>query len=405
MTAATATPSRPGIASGRRRKPKGAPASSGGQFDTEAKAESDVELDTDQGTSDQCWADEPAAIAEVLPPCPRCRQPGGIHACQSPSDDPATAFRYTSVNRKDRAERLEADLTAAVEEVVSSGRLQSWLDRIAVNRLPRWSFSNQMLALMQIHGRREQLAAETGQKVEDMPPVMVMTARAWEREFGRHPRGGESAVWINGPRTRKVDVVDSKTGQEREEFRVVGVTPVAEFDITQTEGLDVPDVDIAKMTDGTVRPGSYKGLADRIAAAGYTLEEANTETVDPRRGGGAFGWTDPRSKTVRVDPRLSPSQKVETMAHELAHIVHGHVDDTGAYRAHRGQMETEAEASAYMIRRWLGAEDDTADHNSFSPGYIAGWSKGDPQVVKKAMNSATKVFHQITDGDWPNTDN
>ena len=188
-----------------------------------------------------------------MPPLRATRR---IHACHSPSDDPATAFRYTSVNRKDRAERLEADLTAAVEEVVSSGRLQSWLDRIAVNRLPRWSFSNQMLALMQIHGRRDQLASETGQKVEDMPPVMVMTARAWEREFGRHPRGGESAVWINGPRTRKVDGIDPKTGQEREEFRVVGVTPVAEFDITQTEGPDLPDVDIAKMTDGKVRPGS-----------------------------------------------------------------------------------------------------------------------------------------------------
>ena len=161
---------------------------------------------------------------------------------------------------------MEADLTAAVEEVVSSGRLQTWLDRIAVNRLPRWSFSNQMLALMQIEGRRQQLAVENGQQVEDMPPVMVMTARAWEREFGRHPKTGESATWINGPRSRKVDVVDPKTGKEREEFRVVGVSPVAEFDITQTEGPDVPDVDIAQMSDGKVRPGSYRGLTDRIAA-------------------------------------------------------------------------------------------------------------------------------------------
>lgn len=396
MTAAAAASRRTGIAAGRRRKPKGAPASVGGQFDTEEKTESDVDLETAVG--------ETPAADLAQPACPRCGQSGGIHPCHTPAGDPSTAFRYTSVNRKDRADRLEADLTAAVEEVVSSGRLQAWLDRIAVNRLPRWSFSNQMLAHMQIQGRREQLAAETGQQVEDMPPMMVMTARAWERELGRHPKAGESAIWINGPRTRKVDVVDPRTGQQREEVRVVGVAPVAEFDITQTEGPDLPDVAIATMTDGKVRSGSHKGLADRIVAAGYTLEEASTATIDPRRGGGAFGWTDPASKTVRVDPRLSPSQKVEVMAHELAHIVHGHVDDTGAYRAHRGRMETEAEASAYMIRRWLGADDDTADHDSFSPGYIARWSRGDPQMVKKAMNSATKVFQQITDGDWPDSD-
>ena len=105
------------------------------------------------------------------------------------------------------------------------------------------------------------------------------------------------------------------------------------------------------------------------------------------------------------DPRLTESQQVETMAHELAHILHGHVDDLAGHRQHRERMETKAEASAYLIRRWLGSDDDTADHASFSPpGYIAGWSRGDVPQVKQAMNSATRIFQQVIDGDWPDQD-
>jgi hypothetical protein len=385
------------LAAGRHRRPKGSPI--GGQFAEELRTEPDVELAAAPGDGTV-----EAAAGVGLPPCLRCGQPGGIHRCASPVTDSSTSFRYSSIGRKVRAERMEADLTAAIEEVVSSGRLRAWLDRIAKNRLAKWSFGNQLLALWQIGGRREQLAEETGQRLEEMPPVMVMTAAAWEREFGRHPRVGESAVWINGPRTRKVTLVDSRTGEEREEFRLVGVSPVAEFDITQTEGPDLPVVEIARMTDGKVRPGSYAGLKQRIESSGYRLVEAPTAVADPRTGGGAFGWTDPAARTVQVDPRLSPSQKVETLAHELVHIVHGHVDDPSAYRRHRGRMETEAEASAYMIRRWLGAEDDTADHSSFSPGYIAGWSRGDVDQVRQSMSAATKVFQELIDGDWPDTD-
>ncbi len=392
MTATTVT--RPGLGNGRRRKPKGAP--TGGQFDHEHKAESEVDLAVAAPDVDGTPTDQPR--------CVRCGKPGGVHECAIPvADDPSTSFRYTQVGRRDRAERLEEDLMTAIEEVVSSGRLQRWLDRISTNRLGRWSFSNQMLALVQIEGRRAQMVSD-GTQAENLPPVMVMTAAAWEREFGRHPKAGESAIWINGPRTRKVTVTDPTSGQETEDRRFVGVSPVAEFDITQTEGPDVPNVDIATMTDGRVRPGSFSGLRDRIEAAGYTLQLHNTATLDPRNGGGAFGWTDPTTKTVRVDPRLTDSQKVETMAHELAHILHGHVNTPADYQRHRGRMETEAEASAYMIRRWLGADDDTADHTSFSPGYIAGWSRGDVKQVKQAMNASTKVFQQVIDGAWPDTD-
>ena len=90
------------------------------------------------------------------------------------------------------------------------------------------------------------------------------------------------------------------------------------------------------------------------------------------------------------------------MAHELAHIKHAHVDDLGEYRQHRGKMETEAEATAYMVTRALGVTREQSD--TFSAQYIAGWSKGDRETVSKALNTSTKVFNDIMDGDWPEED-
>ncbi len=55
------------------------------------------------------------------------------------------------------------------------------------------------------------------------------------------------------------------------------------------------------------------------------------------------------------------------MAQELAHILHGHADDLAGYRQHPKRMETEAEASAYLIRCWLGSDDDSADDASSPP--------------------------------------
>jgi hypothetical protein len=39
--------------------------------------------------------------------------------------------------------------------------------------------------------------------------------------------------------------------------------------------------------------------------------------------------------------------------------------------------------------------------DAFSPGYIAGWSRGNPTVMHQAVDKATRAFNKITDGPWP----
>jgi hypothetical protein len=97
--------------------------------------------------------------------------------------------------------------------------------------------------------------------------------------------------------------------------------------------------------------------------------------VPPDTGEGTLGFTDSKGKRIVVDSRLGPAQKASTIAHELGHVHCGHVDgDYAEYHRHRGRTESEAEAVAYLGTRAKVATTMQAD--SFSPSYIATWSKG-----------------------------
>lgn len=78
-----------------------------------------------------------------------------------------------------------------------------------------------------------------------------------------------------------------------------------------------------------------------------------------------------------------------TLAHEIGHVVCGHVDDTEkrnySNRDDRGSMEVEAESIAYAISRDYGLQTDTA---SFA--YIKSWAKNDPQKVSSTFNNVSK---------------
>ena len=188
-----------------------------------------------------------------------------------------------------------------------------------------------------------------------------------------------------------------KDGKPIKSMTPYGFRSVAVFDVSQTEGEPVPENPInVTPVDKEIDEKYIDSMRDWITKAGYTYEEEETAT-DPEKLTGVLGYTSHTQKKVAVDPRLSAAQRAATTAHELAHIHMGHVTAEGAedYRFHRGRMETEAEGLAYLIMRRAGLNAQEAE--SFSPGYIAGWSKGDASVVKKAMNSVSTKFNNLMD--------
>jgi hypothetical protein len=302
--------------------------------------------------------------------------------------------RYAEIRGDERTAAILQDLHSAVEQIAQSGRIEQWLDAMATDGLRRWSANNRLLALLQLQERAQQ-------RPELLDDVHMMSFRQWDKEHGRKVIKGERAIWILAPRTRRVEEEDAD-GSKTSRTIVTGFTAVPVFNITQTEGPDLPRPPIRPGT-GEVPPGVLTGLQDRVATSGYTYREEELADAHPELGTGTLGYTDPSAKVIVVDPRLSPHQKASTIAHELGHVHAGHVDAApGEYRQHRGQMETEAEAAAYITCRKLGIDRDSSE--AFSPAYIAGWMAQKGADFQTALGRAVKAADTILDGDWPGHD-
>lgn len=309
------------------------------------------------------------------------------HRCPTPAGLPAGD--YAGMSKDDRVKAMLGDLEDAVAAVVESGQLQLWLDSMASNGMNRWSANNRLLAMVQMWQRDKSM--------EDFSKLHMMGFRQWEKHDRKVSKGAK-AVWILAPITRTIREEDDD-GNETTRKRVVGFKAVPVFDVSDTTGEPLPGAPVAA-APGEATPGTLEGLRNRVAATGYEYEEIEIADCVPERGEGTLGYTSPATKKVVVDSRLSSAQKASTIAHELGHIHCGHVDgDYEDYRRHRGRYETEAETVAYLVNRSRGM--DKGQVNAFSPGYIAGWSNGDPKVMHAAIDKATKAYNKIIDGDWP----
>lgn len=93
-------------------------------------------------------------------------------------------------------------------------------------------------------------------------------------------------------------------------FRVVHV-----FDILQTEGEDLTDLDAVrpKLLDGSAPEGIWDALTGHAGSIGY-------EVIRHQRGS-ENGYCDFLKKEIPVRPDVSGAQAVKTLIHELGHAL------------------------------------------------------------------------------------
>ncbi len=223
--------------------------------------------------------------------------------------------------------------------------------------------------------------------------------RSWQ-SLGRQVRKGERGIAILAPCTYRPKVAEraepaAPAGQEPATTCSGGAAPqgggggrqvrgfrVAHvFDLAQTEGDPLPDVEPALLT-GQAPAGLWNDLASQVTGHGYALERGDCA--------GANGYTDPTRRVVRVRDDIDDAQAVKTLAHELGHLECGHVVDLPTYLMCRGRCEVEAESVAYVVAAAHGL-----DASGYSFAYVAGWAGGDLSVVRQAAETVTKAARTI----------
>lgn len=282
-----------------------------------------------------------------------------------PTGGPSTEEKLTA---------LHAQLVDAVAELVHSDK---WAQMLAVAaRFTTYSPSNVLL-----------IAAQRPDATR------VAGIRTWNG-LNRHVVKGEHGIAILAPcvyRSRdevppeadgRETAAPARPGddepmprRELQGFRVVHV-----FDVTQTDGAPLPDVQ-PQLLAGQAAREVWDGLVTLATGAGYRLERRTCPT-------GVNGWTAPEDKLVVLADHLEPAQATKTLAHELGHIRANHAGrfpDYGIDRTCRGAAEVEAESIAYIVTSHLGM-----NPTAYSVPYIAGWAD-DLDVLRHHMSTVVTV--------------
>ena len=263
--------------------------------------------------------------------------------------------------RKQKLSQAHDRLVSAVEQIVTG---EDWLNWLKVSaRFHSYSFNNVLLIATQ------------------RPDATRVAGFTTWQSLGRQVRKGEKGIQILAPSTFKKTEVDDD-GNEHEYTALRGFRIVSVFDISQTDGDPLPEPPKAELLQGDGMEVVWSKLAEMVTAAGYALERGHC--------GGANGFTDPLRRIVRVRDDVSGAQALKTLIHEVAHIAMKHTEGT-AYSC-RGYCEVEAESVAFLVCDAIGIESD-----SYSFGYVAGWSGGSADTVRESGAAVVKMAHEITE--------
>lgn len=285
-----------------------------------------------------------------------------------------TTTAATSTSSSDKLAELHAQITDGVAALVQGQAWQAMLATAA--RFHSYSLNNLLLINMQApHATR------------------VAGFGTW-KSLGRCVRKGERGIAILAPCTYRPQhqaeatgqlepVATQSTGPEQAPGRrqVRGFRRAFVFDISQTDGQVLPDV-APVLLSGQAPAGLWDALAAQVHGHGYALERGDCH--------GANGLTNPATRTVRVRDDVDDAQAVKTLAHELAHLECGHVQDMASYVICRDRCEVEAESVAYVVTAAAGM-----DPSSYTFAYLAHWAGGDSTAVRQAAETVLKAARTI----------
>lgn len=268
--------------------------------------------------------------------------------------------------REKQADQLK-DITDKLEQgvagVFSSDKYKQFLDTMA--KFPRYSVNNTILIMMQ------------------KPDAQVCQSFTGWKEMGRYVKKGEKGIKILAPAPytiqKEQNVLDEKGSpvldhdgeplRETVEVKINAFKVVNTFDISQTDGKELPSIGVNELTGDVERYQTMFEALKQSCPVPIAFENIPS---------GAKGYYNKLEKRIALQEGMSEVQTVKTLIHEMAHQKL-HDTGNGVESQSRSSKEVEAESVAYTVCQHYGI--DTSDY-SFS--YVAGWSEGKEMKELKA---------------------
>ena len=331
-------------------------------------------------------------------------------------------------------------LEQGIKELFESERFKEYLR--TMSKFYNYSFNNTLLIAMQ--------------KPE---ATYVAGYTSWQRNFDRQVMKGEKGIKILAPapykakeEREKIDPstqkpvldADGKPVTETVEVMRPAFKVVSVFDISQTDGKELPDIIVDELSGSVENYAAFFEALKQESPASIAFEDIP---------GGAKGYFSPVENRIAIQEGMSEIQTIKTAIHEIAHAKLHSIDrpepeptwkivmisDGGTKRDFLSGFASETEANEAAEREgwrfvdenrfeWrLEVEEDTSaaqdmrkdrhtkeveaesvaytvcqrysiETSDYSFGYIAGWSSGkETKELKGSLETIRKAAAEMID--------
>ena len=275
---------------------------------------------------------------------------------------PVIPIVLTSEKPAEKLKEITDRLEQGITELFESERYREYLR--VMSKFHNYSINNTLLIAMQ-----------------KPDASLVAGFSAWKNNFERNVMKGQKGIKIIAPSPYKIKQEmqkidphtqkpiigkDGKPVTEEKEVTIPAYKVVSVFDVSQTEGKELPDIAVDELTGDVDRYKDFFAALEKTSPVPIAFE--NIE-------GGSHGYYHLEDKRIAINEGMSELQTLKTAIHEIAHAKLHDIDLNAPKdeqpRVDRRTREVEAESVAYTVCQHYGL--DTSD---YSFGYVAGWSSG-----------------------------
>ena len=276
---------------------------------------------------------------------------------------PVIPIVLTSEKPAEKLKEITDRLEQGIAELFDSERYKEYLK--VMSKFHNYSFRNTVLIAMQ-----------------KPDASLVAGFSAWKNNIERNVMKGQKGIKIIAPSPYKIKQEmqkidphtqkpiigkDGKPVTEEKEVTIPAYKVVSVFDVSQTEGKELPDIAVDELTGDVDRYKDFFAALEKTSPVPIAFE--NIE-------GGSHGYYHLEDKRIAINEGMSELQTLKTAIHEIAHAKLHDIDlnapkDEQQPHVDRRTREVEAESVAYTVCQHYGL--DTSD---YSFGYVAGWSSG-----------------------------
>jgi len=297
-----------------------------------------------------------------------------VSATSPPSVQKSVPVHPLELNTTKPGEKLKEitdKLEQGIQDLFESDRFKNYLN--VMSKFHNYSFSNTILIAMQ-----------------KPDATFVAGYNSWKNSFQRQVLKGEKGIKVIAPSPYKVkremEKIDHKTQKpimgkdgkpmtEEVEVTIPAFKVVSVFDISQTEGRELPTIGVDELTGNVEKYPQFFKAVEQASPVPVGFEKIE---------GGAHGYYHLEDKRIAVNEGMSELQNLKTLIHEISHAKLHDVDlnapaEQQADRVDRRTREVQAESIAYTVCQHYGL--DTSD---YSFAYVAGWSSGRELAELKA---------------------